>query len=142
MSLPENLLKEMDDMIAQRGFESRSQALASMISQQLTEYRCEYDDQIVAGTINLVYEHTVPGLQKQLAELQHIYIDEVISSLHVHLMQARTMEVILVQGPASRLKSIASKMSSCKGVLSGRLQLSTALMPQLHPLPSDEAASA
>jgi len=129
------MLKEMDLMVEQRGFESRSQALVNMIHQQVTEHHCETGDGIMLGTINLVYDHSTPGLQKQLVDLQHAYVDEVISSLHVHLMQAKTMEVILVQGPVSRLKMIANKMQSCRGVISGKLQMSTALMPQVHPLP-------
>jgi len=133
VSLPETMLREMDQMVEERGFESRSQALVNMIHQQVTEHRCEFGSEVMAGTINLVYDHTTPGLQKQLADLQHQHIDEVISSLHVHLMQAKTMEVILVQGPAKRLKMIADKMQACRGVTSGQLQLSTALIPPVHP---------
>jgi len=135
VSLPEDMLREMDQMVDERGFESRSQALVNMIHQQVTEHRCQFGNEIMAGTINLVYDHSTTGLQKQLADLQHEHIDEVISSLHVHLMQAKTMEVILVQGPAKRLKLIADKMQACRGVASGQLQLSTALIPPVHPFP-------
>ncbi|MDH5425815.1 MAG: nickel-responsive transcriptional regulator NikR [Gammaproteobacteria bacterium] len=138
ISLSEQLLKDMDLLVEQRGFESRSQAMASMIQHQITEHRCEFGEEVMAGTINLVYDHSTPGLQKQLTDLQHEYIDEVISSLHVYLMQAKTMQVILVQGPVSKLKMIANKMESCRGVISGKLQLSAALLPQVHPLPETE----
>ncbi|MDH5393774.1 MAG: nickel-responsive transcriptional regulator NikR [Gammaproteobacteria bacterium] len=138
ISLSEQLLKDMDLLVEQRGFESRSQALASMIQHQVTEHRCEFGDEVMAGTINLVYDHSTPALKKQLTDLQHEYIDEVISSLHVYLMQNKTMEVILVQGPAAKLKMIADKMEACRGVISGKLQLSAALLPQVHPLTGNE----
>jgi len=134
ISLPEDLLKDMDMLVEERGFESRSQAMASMIQHQLTEHRCDFGNEVMAGTINLVYDHSTTGLQKLLRDLQHEYIDEVISSLHVYLMDTKTMEVILVQGPVSQLKIIAEKMESCRGVLSSKLQLSTAILPQVHPL--------
>jgi len=134
ISLPEDLLKEMDMLVEERGFESRSQAMASMIQHQITEHRCDFGDEVMAGTINLVYDHSTTGLQKLLRDLQHEYIDEVISSLHVYLLDTKTMEVILVQGPVSKLKMIAEKMESCRGVLSSKLQLSTAILPQVHPL--------
>jgi CopG family nickel-responsive transcriptional regulator len=92
----------------------------------------------MSGTINLVYDHSVQGLQKQLADLQHEHINEVISSLHVHLMNTQTMEVILVQGPGSKLQNIADKMQVCRGVLSATLQVATSMMPPLHPLPNEE----
>jgi len=138
VSLPEQLLQEMDRMVEIKGFESRSQALVSMIHQELTEHRGEFGEEIMAGTINLIYDHSMPGLQKQLADIQHEYVNEVISSLHVHLMHARTMEVILVQGPAIKLRIIADKLESCRGVLSGKLQMSACLLPQVHPLPYEE----
>ncbi len=85
VSLPEALLQQLDDMVAERGFESRSQAIADMINQQLTDHRKELGHDIMAGTINLVYDHSIPGVQKHLADLQHEYLDEVISALNVNL---------------------------------------------------------
>lgn len=139
ISLPEGLLHELDGMVAERGFESRSQAIADMINQQLTEHRKELGQDIMAGTINLVYDHSIPGVQKHLADLQHTYIDEVISALNVNLIQNRTLSVLLVQGPARKLKMITDRMITCRGVVTGKLLMSTAIIPQLHPLPENES---
>jgi CopG family nickel-responsive transcriptional regulator len=137
VSLPETLLGRLDRMVYQRGFESRSQAIAEMINRQLIEHDRELGQEVMAGTITLVYDHSTIGLQKQLADLQHAHLDEVISSLHVHLMHAHTMEVILVQGPAAKLQGIADAFITCRGVITGRLQLTTAILPPVHPLPED-----
>jgi CopG family nickel-responsive transcriptional regulator len=138
VSLPEELLMQLDGMVVERGFESRSQAIADMINHQLTEHREELGQDIMAGTINIVYDHSIPGVQKQLSDLQHEYIDEVISALNVNLEQKQTMAVILVQGPARKLKMIANRMTTCRGVRSGKLLMSTAIIPQLHPLPETD----
>lgn len=135
ISLPEKLLNQLDVMVAERGFESRSQAIADMINQQLTEHRQELGQDIMAGTINLVYDHSIAGVQKHLADLQHEYIAEVISALNVNLKHSSTLSVMLVQGPASKLKMIADRMITCRGVVSGKLLMSAAILPQLHPLP-------
>jgi len=132
ISLPELLLRELDAMVAGRGFESRSQAIAEMISHQVTAHKRERGDQVMAGTITLLYDHSTPRLQKILADLQHEHIDEVISSLHVHLMHSQTMEVILVQGPAAKLQQIADEMITNRGVISGKLELSATVIPQIH----------
>ncbi len=135
VSLPENLVTELDQMVRQRGFESRSQAIADMINRQLTEHKKELGQDIMAGTINLVYDHSIAGLQKELRDLQHEYISEVISSLNVNLVHSQTLEVILVQGPAARLEMIANRMIASRGVISGRLLMSASILPQVHPLP-------
>lgn len=136
VSLPESLLRQLDRMVLARGFESRSQAIAEMVNQQLLEHRQELGEDVMAGTITLVYDHSTPGVQKQLADLQHQHLSEVISSLHVHLMHAHTMEVILVQGPARQLQHIADRILTCRGVITGRLALTAAIIPPLHPLPA------
>ena len=139
VSLPEMLLRELDRMVDQRGFESRSQAIARMINEYLADNEAELGEQIMAGVITLVYDHSRIGLQKELADIQHRYLNEVISSLHVQLMHAHTMEVILVQGPGVRLQTIADDMITCKGVINGKLQLSTVIIPPVHPLPENNA---
>jgi CopG family nickel-responsive transcriptional regulator len=133
ISLPEDLLNDLDRMVEARGFESRSQAVNDMLHQFLLEHKCDQGDDVMVGIVALFYKNSVPGLQKQLADLQFQYIDEVISSLHVHLMHNQTMEVILVQGPPRKLQMIADEMTSRRGVTSGKMHLIAALIPQLHP---------
>lgn len=135
ISLPETLLQDLDAMVDDRGFESRSQAICDLITQGVNEHRQEWGESIMTGTVNLVFRHDVPGLQSRLLELQHSFIDEVISSLNVNLADSKTLSVILVQGPAATLKRIADQMITLRGVLSGRLLLSAAIIPPIHPLP-------
>jgi CopG family nickel-responsive transcriptional regulator len=133
ISLPERLLSDLDRMVETRGFATRSHAVNDMLHQFLLEHKTTVGDGVMAGVITLLYTNAVPGLQKQLAELQLRYIDEVISSLHVHLMHNQTMEVVLVQGPARKLQMIANQMISRRGIISGKMHLAASLMPQLHP---------
>jgi CopG family transcriptional regulator, nickel-responsive regulator len=133
ISLPEDLLSDLDRMVEARGFESRSQAVNDMLHQFLLEHKCDQGDDVMVGIVALFYKNSVPGLQKQLADLQFQHIDEVVSSLHVHLMHNQTMEVILVQGPARKLQLIADEMTSRRGVTSGKMHLIAAVIPPVHP---------
>jgi len=99
MSLPEGLHNELDRMVEERGFVSRSQAIGEVLQQFLLQHKRERGEDVMAGTVTLVYDNTTRGLQAELADLQRRHLDEVIGSLHVHLMHEQTMEVILVQGP-------------------------------------------
>lgn len=133
MSLPQRLLIEVDHLVAERGFGSRSQAIGEMLQQQLLEHKREGGRGIMVGTITLVYDHATPGLQQQLGDLQRRHVDEVISSLHVQLMHEQTMEVILVQGPAPTLERLVDAIGSHRGVVCCRMHLIAALIPPLHP---------
>lgn len=133
LSLPEDLLGELDAMVEARGFASRSQAVATILHRSLVALRHEIGDRVMVGTITLYYDNKVAGLRGRLADLQQDNIAEVISSLHVHLADNQTLEVMLVQGPARTLQRIADEVITQKGVISGHLELAAALIPQVHP---------
>jgi CopG family nickel-responsive transcriptional regulator len=136
ISLPERLLTDLNLMVQEKHYESRSQAIAEMINQWIVEQKQKVGNDVMAGTITLVYDNSTPGLQKYLADLQYQHIDEVISSLHVNLTHAHIMEVVLMQGPGAKLQLIADKMGTARGVLSCRLQVTTSIIPPIHPLPA------
>lgn len=132
VSLPPRVFAELDRLVVDRGFENRSQAISEMIHQSLTEHYQEQGSRLMAGTITLFYDESKPGLLQALAEIQRSHIEEVISSQHVLLEDNHTMEVLLVQGPADRLKEIADELITCKGVRSGKLTISSAILPPIH----------
>lgn len=139
ISIASPLLVELDQMVLQRGFGSRSQALSDMVNRELVEHKRNLGDDVMVGTISLHYDRSVRGLQKNLADIQYQYLDEVISSLHVHLSQNQVMEVILVQGQVKRLQEIANVMSTRRGVFTSRLQVHAAVIPPIQN-PGSEGA--
>ena len=132
VSIQPSLLEELDSMVADRGYASRSAAVSDMVNAQLVEYKRKLGNKVMVGSITLHYDRTVPGLLKHIAELQFAHIDEVISSLHVQLSKNQVMEVMLVQGRANRLQKIADELATRRGVISGTLQLLTAIMPPIQ----------
>jgi CopG family nickel-responsive transcriptional regulator len=137
ISLPPDLLAELDRMVESRGYVSRSQAIGEMVNYQLAEHKRAVGNEVMAGTITLLYNRATRGLQGRLADLQYQHIAEVISSLHVHLTEDQMLEVLLVQGPAARLQAIANEMITLRGIITGRLQLLAAVIPPVHAPASD-----
>lgn len=132
ISLPPDLLDELDCMVESRGYGSRSQAIGEMVNYQLAEHKRSLGNEVMAGTLTLLYNRATRGLQGRLADLQYQHVAEVISSLHVHLTEDQMLEVLLVQGPAKTLQAIADEMIAQRGVITGHLQLLAAVIPPLH----------
>ena len=131
ISLPPTLLEDLDQMVESRGYGSRSQAIGDMVNYQVAEHKRKMGNDVMVGTITLLYDRTTRGLQKNLADLQYKHIDEVISSLHVHLSHNQMMEVILIQGHAHQLQQIANEMITQRGMITGQLQLLAAIIPPI-----------
>lgn len=132
ISLPPRLAEGLDHMVQARGFHNRSQAIAEMIEQQLIEFQQENDESLMAGTITLFYDGSKAGLLEKLARIEREHIAECISSQHVLLEGENVMEVVLVQGEVKQLRKITDRMLTCKGVHSGRLTLTSMILPPLH----------
>lgn len=131
VSLPADLLDELDEMVRRRGFQSRSQAIAALAREGLVDFQTELGTKSMSGTINLVYDYRKRNLQPRLMAIQHKYYMMVVTSLHVHLEHHHYLEVLLVQGPPRELRQLADELATCKGVKYCKLQLAAEALPPL-----------
>ena len=77
VSLPAELLAQLDAMVALRGLPSRSQMIAELIRHELAEHSEETPDAIVAGTITLIYRAESGRVRHALAQTQCAYLKEI-----------------------------------------------------------------
>ncbi|MFM6830566.1 MAG: CopG family ribbon-helix-helix protein [Novosphingobium sp.] len=133
MSLPGELFRQLDVMVEERGLPSRSQLIAELIRHSLAEHEAyTRPDEMLAGTVTIVYRGDRGRVRHQLAQTQSDYLKEVISSQHVFLEDDQSLEVLLVQGPAVRLKELCDALRRVRGVHQLQLVTTTALLPPLY----------
>lgn len=138
MSLPAELFRKLDMMVTERQLPSRSQLMAELIRHALAAHEAfTRPDEMLAGTITLVYRGERGRVRHQLAQTQAHYLKEVISSQHVFLEDDQSLEVLLVQGPAARLKDLSDALRRVRGVQQLELVTTTALLPQLYEPEAD-----
>jgi CopG family transcriptional regulator, nickel-responsive regulator len=132
ISLPTDLVMQLDAMIEARGLPNRSQTVAEMIRHELAEHSEGERGVVIAGTITLIYRAESGRIRHALAQTQLAYLKEVISSQHVFLEDDQSLEVLLVQGPAERLQGLCDDLRGIRGVQQIKLVTTTALLPPLH----------
>jgi CopG family nickel-responsive transcriptional regulator len=133
MSLPADLFRQLDMMVEERGRPSRSQLIAELIRHALAEHEAfTRPDEMLAGTITMVYRGDRGRVRHQLAQTQADFLKEVISSQHVFLEDDQSLEVLLVQGPAALLKELCDALRRVRGVQQLQLVTTTALLPPLN----------
>lgn len=141
MSLPSDLLRHLDVMVEERDMPSRSQMIAQLIRHAVAEHQAlAHPEEMLAGTITLVYRGDQGGVRQQLANKQQQHLKEVISSQHVFLENDQSLEVLLVQGPAKRLEELCDALRSVRGVRQLELVTTTSLLPPLHEQGEDNEA--
>jgi CopG family nickel-responsive transcriptional regulator len=133
VAIESGLLSEFDELIARRGYPSRSEAFRDLIRDALLDEAAASGREEVVGTITLVYDHHVRQLGARLTSRQHDAHHSVLSALHVHLDHDNCLEVIVVRGTAAEVKRLADGLISMKGVRHGRLTITAAEAEAARP---------
>ena len=119
VSLDEELLEPFDALCAVKGYSNRSEAIRDLIRKALVAEEWQQADGQGAGTLTLVYDHHKNDLARRLTQMQLDEHDIIIATLHVHLDHHNCLEVLILKGEAARVRALADKLISCKGVKHG-----------------------
>ena len=125
VSMDGRLLARFDQLIDEKGYSNRSEAIRDLIRNELVEQSWEEQDEETVGTITLVYNHEMRDLTEKLIDYQHQVHGAVISSLHVHLDEHNCLEVLVVRGKGREIKKVADRLIGTKGVKHGKLVTTT-----------------
>ena len=125
VSLEKELLDALDDYAKINQFSNRSQAIRQLISNNIVVQKWQCNN-LVAGSITLVYDHHRREILSNLTDIQHNYHDAILSSQHFHLDHDICMEIIAVKGMASVLTELSDKLIAVKGIQHGKLTMSRA----------------
>jgi len=110
--MEEKLLKKFDEIIASKGYENRSEAIRDLVRNAILEEEWKETMGRATAVLVVVYDHR----KRDITEMQHEHLGEIVSTLHFHIDEDNCLEVILLQGAVPALKDIAYKMGSQKGV--------------------------
>jgi CopG family nickel-responsive transcriptional regulator len=117
VSLPSNLLSKFDTIIRGRGYSSRSEGIRDAIRAYIVEYEwMERESGEEIGTVTYIYDHNQRGLGDELTEVQHRFMQMIKSSTHIHLDNENCFEIIVIKGDARKIKELAERIMSLKGV--------------------------
>jgi CopG family nickel-responsive transcriptional regulator len=128
LSLPTELLEELDAILGKDHSATRSEVIRQAVRMYLSEYN-ELDKikGNVIATISVLYEKTEKN--EELFQLQHHFGEMITAYLHSHLTKDDCLEVLVVKGSAQRLKSLIDGLKANKPVRQLRFSVMTTSEP-------------
>lgn len=123
VSMEQEYMDYLDELVKSKKFPNRSQAIRHLISQVKADDRWEANAE-VAGAIMLVYDHHKRDLQNQSTDVQHDFHHLILAVQHVHLDHHHCLETVSLRGKAIELKTLADRLIAIKGIKHGRLVMS------------------
>jgi CopG family nickel-responsive transcriptional regulator len=115
VSVPESLLEEFDQLVVEKGYIGRSEAIRDAMRVYISESRWEQGGDFVMASLNIVYCHK-PKIMADLIEIQHKTHVHVISTVHIHMSKTHCLEVITLKGSRESITKLANKIAGISGI--------------------------
>src|SRR3954470_15295137 len=90
------LLQKFDRYREEHQYPNRSEAVRGLMRAALIEETVAQDESDAMGVLTLIYDHHAGRISERLTELQHLHLNRVVTTTHVHLDARRCLEVILL----------------------------------------------
>ncbi|MFO8132398.1 MAG: nickel-responsive transcriptional regulator NikR [Thermoplasmatota archaeon] len=131
VSFEPELLEQFDEMIAEKGYGNRSEAIRDLVREAIAQAALQQDEGDVMGTLTIVYDHDEGDVTNKLLHLEHGHLAEILSTTHIHVTKHLCLEVLVIKGEASKAQMLADHITALKGVKQGELVL-TPLSGESH----------
>lgn len=122
ISLPDNLLRQFDEILDVREYHSRSEGVRDAIRIYNINYQWLADTKSPRkGVFTLVYDYTQADLFQSLTDIRDQYTDLIKVSFQRQVTKNRRLEILIVQGESSRLKALSEQLATLKDIESVRM---------------------
>ncbi|HEX7955098.1 MAG TPA: nickel-responsive transcriptional regulator NikR [Burkholderiales bacterium] len=124
ISLNEDLARQFDELIGQKGYQNRSEAVRDMVRNELESARLERKEApFCVASLSYVYSHHARDLTERLTDLQHQHHHLVLSSMHVHLDHDNCLETVILRGATAEVSRFANELMAVREVRHGKVNI-------------------
>ncbi len=116
VSLPEDILKIIDEYMELAGVRSRSKILSDAVLSFVNERLWLRVERDIMGVLIVIYNEKRGETVKRLLDVQHNYLGEITATLHVHATHDKCLEVILVKGKSTKILRLLGEIQNIVGV--------------------------
>ena len=123
ISLDESLAHEFDQLIARRGYATRSEAVRDLLRRELEAERAQAGSGHCVANLSYVYNHHERDLGERLTDAQHAHHDLCVATMHAHLDHEACLESVILRGPLQAVRDFSQSVIAEHGVRHGSLNV-------------------
>lgn len=124
ISINEALAAAFDQLLAARGYSSRSEGVRDLVRESVREWNDGTDAraQCVAD-LSYIYDRQTRVLAQRISDMQHANHDLIISTHLVRLDHRSSLESVFLRGEIGKVRAFAEQIRAERGVRFGALNL-------------------
>lgn len=121
ISLPKQLLDELDNKIGSQGYASRSEFTRDLIREKIVQDSWKNGDDELIGVLTLIYTHRQNDLIVKMMGIEHDANVDIACTTHIHVNRDNCLETLVLRGKARNIENLADKIGGLKGVKFSKL---------------------
>ncbi|MFH1679618.1 MAG: nickel-responsive transcriptional regulator NikR [Candidatus Eisenbacteria bacterium] len=121
VSLPDDLLAELDRRMVGQGYASRSELVRDLIRERMVAEKWSDRRREVVGVLTITYDHHQRDLMEKIVEIQHRKYVNILCATHVHLDHDNCLEVIIIRGRPPEIEKLSIEIGGLRGVRFSKL---------------------
>ena len=121
VSLPKQLLDELDSKISAQGYASRSEFTRDLIREKIVNDSWKDAEEELIGVLTLVYLHHQNDLVVKMIDIEHKANLNIVCTTHIHIDHNNCIETLILRGKAGIIEKFSEKIGGLKGVKVSKL---------------------
>ena len=121
VSLPSQLLDELDKKVGEQGYASRSEFTRDLIREKIVNDSWKDAKEELIGVLTLIYVHHQNDLINKMMDIEHDADVTIICTNHVHVDHHNCLETITLRGEAAKIEHFSDRIEGLKGVKFAKL---------------------
>ena len=121
VSLPKQLLDELDSKISAQGYASRSEFTRDLIREKIVNDSWKDAEEELIGVLTLVYLHHQNDLVVKMIDIEHKANLNIVCTTHIHIDHNNCLETLILRGKAGIIAKFSEKIGGLKGVKFSKL---------------------
>ncbi|MCX8185266.1 MAG: hypothetical protein RMI56_01665 [Sulfolobales archaeon] len=113
--IPGELAGEIEKLMKNSGVESLSKIIQESLRMYIAEHSWVTEGDVV-GALGVIYDHEVEHVDEEITNIQHKYLETVVSTLHIHLDLRHCLLIVSVRGCSRVVKALANELEKLRGV--------------------------
>ena len=116
VSLPVQLLDQLDNLIKATDYVSRSEFARDLIRDKITKNNWENPDEDAIAILVIAYDHHEGELVMRKMDIEHDAQVQIICTNHVHIDHHNCLETMIIKGKVVQIEGFSNKICGLKGV--------------------------
>ncbi len=117
VTIPIDLMNKVDQFMREMNLRSRSKVISEALRSFIEDRRFLFgENRMFVGSIFIIYNHERGETLERLVDIQHNYLDVILSVLHMHVTHEKCLEVLLFRGMRDDIKKLIGDIENIVGV--------------------------